>query len=52
LLLRQSGPPTSSRSDAAEGQNVKIEYRSAEGQFDRIPALIGDLVRRRLAREN
>jgi hypothetical protein len=26
------------QSGFVEGQNVKIEYRSAEGQFDRIPA--------------
>jgi putative ABC transport system substrate-binding protein len=29
-----------------EGQNVAIEYRFAEGQFDRIPAMLSDLVRR------
>jgi putative ABC transport system substrate-binding protein len=28
-----------------EGQNVAVEYRSAEGRPDRLPALVGDLVR-------
>jgi putative tryptophan/tyrosine transport system substrate-binding protein len=32
-----------------EGQNVQIEYHWLEGQFDRVPALIADLVRRRVA---
>src|SRR6516165_10117893 len=32
-----------------EGQNVAVEYSSAEGQADLLPALAADLVRRRVA---
>src|SRR6516165_553249 len=31
-----------------EGQNVTVEYHWLEGQFDRIPALVTNLVRRRV----
>jgi putative ABC transport system substrate-binding protein len=32
-----------------EGQNVTVEYHFLEGQFDRVPALAADLVRRRVS---
>ena len=32
-----------------KGQNVAIEYHWLEGQFERLPALMADLVRRRVA---
>jgi len=31
-----------------EGQNVAVEYRFAEGQYDRLPAMAADLVRDRV----
>src|SRR5262245_63266466 len=32
-----------------DAENVAIEYRWAEGQYDRLPALAGELVRRQVA---
>src|SRR5262245_5709268 len=32
-----------------EGQNVTIDYHWLEGQYDRLPALLADLVRRQVA---
>jgi putative ABC transport system substrate-binding protein len=33
----------------AEGQNVMVEYHWLEGHYERLPAVLADLVRRRVA---
>ena len=59
-FLRSTSPVDSTRlvtaflqglkeADFVDGQNVAIEYRWAENQRDRLPALVTDLIRRRAA---
>jgi putative ABC transport system substrate-binding protein len=36
-------------SNYVESQNVAVEYRWAEGQYDRLPALVADLVRQQVS---
>src|SRR5262245_6302627 len=59
-FINGSSPDASARFAAAfrkglseagyvEGQNVTVEYHWLEGQYDRLPALMADLVRRRVA---
>jgi putative ABC transport system substrate-binding protein len=38
-----------SQSGFVEGKSVTFEYRHANGQYDRLPALAAELVRRRVA---
>ena len=38
-----------SENGTVEGQNVTVEYHWLEGQYDRLPALVADLVRRQVA---
>jgi putative ABC transport system substrate-binding protein len=59
FLHNQSPEPFAFQTDAfrnglsemsfIEGQNVSIEYRWARGQYNRLPALAADLVRRQVA---
>ena len=59
-FLRTGSADTNARNVAAfrkglnetgyvEGQNVTVEYHWLEGQYDRLPALVADLVRRQVA---
>ena len=47
--LRGCVPPRLGRSGYIEGRNVTIEYRFADNQPDRLPALAADLVDRKVA---
>src|SRR5262249_30516898 len=38
-----------SEASYVEGQNVTVEYNWLEGRYDRLPTLVADLVRRRVA---
>lgn len=59
-FLRNTSPAGSANLTAAfrkglsetgyfDGKNIAIEYRWAEGQADRVPAMAADLVRRQVA---
>ena len=57
-LQQRAAPPSSPQNKAfhrglrdlgyAEGQNIRILYRSADGRPDRFPALVTDLIERKV----
>jgi putative ABC transport system substrate-binding protein len=38
-----------SEAGSVDGQNVAVEYHWLEGQYDRLPAVMADVVRRRVS---
>jgi ABC-type uncharacterized transport system substrate-binding protein len=50
-MVRPAAAFRSALSEAGyvEGQNVTVEYHWLDGQYDRVPALVAELVRRRVA---
>jgi len=45
----QQRPSASKETGYVDGQNMAVQYRFAENQVDRLPALAANLVRRRVA---
>src|SRR6516165_4555780 len=48
-LLRAAFLKGLNETGTIEGQNVTVEYHWLEGQYDRLPSLMADLIRRRVA---